>query len=567
MPVPNETPISYRTGNGSSTSFSFDWSYTNAAHVKATVSGAVVPYSVAGNVVTFTSAPAASAPIVIYRETPRERTTDYQNAGDLLAETLDQDVDNLQRQLQEVESGAGGVSSAVRAPSGEILPELGSAALRANRILAFDASGNPLLIVGVDAGSAAALALDLAASGGSALIGFLQAGAGASARTLQARGRETIRSSDFSGDAFTRCTAAIAEAKTRAAPHIVIEPGTLALGDNTLVFDVPNGTTIDFLGTFTSTAAGKSAVQIGKASANTWAVTWRGLKVTRTSNDYAGTSVGVELLNLAACTGDIRQTTGFRIGVMPHGNGYGCVYNKVSLGQLHDNRDNFLIRVTNPAGGGYCNENLFLDGSFNHSTGYDVVTYNGRNIVIEYNATNQPNNNIFLGPSLEDAHPSSSNTVAAEIAGANNILVHPRVERIFSPSTYLIKFTVNATECGIVNDGFSLLNSNIEDLGTNTKFATREGQFLSYQTAAGTGKAVLTLMSTTSSDARLLRLLDSAKTERAYLTGAGLIYARNLSLDNLGSYANEAAAIAAGVPLHGLYYNSTIGGISQRRTP
>lgn len=42
------------------------------------------------------------------------------------------------------------------------------------------------------------LRADLAASSGSSLVGFLQSGTGATARTLQARGRDTIHSPDFS---------------------------------------------------------------------------------------------------------------------------------------------------------------------------------------------------------------------------------------------------------------------------------------------------------------------------------------------------------------------------------
>ncbi len=408
---------------------------------------------------------------------------------------------------------------------------------------------------------------------GADLVSFIQSGAGALIRSLQARGREIIYSSDFSGDAFTRITAAIAEAKTRVTPHLVIESGNLNIGDNTLVFDVPDGTRITFLGLLTSTATNKTAIRFGKTSGFTFYLKVEGVRVSRTSYDYTGTSVGVDMTNLGFSEIELTQVVGFREGWLGHGSGTdamsprGFTYNRVFLGQIHDNRKNGLIRVTNPTLGGYANENEFFGGSFNHSSGYDVAAYDGVNLEIEYNSTNAPNNNHFYSPSFEDAHASSTNTVAAILRGTNNVIVTPRIERPAGQSNYLIKFTADALECRVDGGGFSLVDTNIEDLGVNSKWETRNGKSASYQTPAGAGNAAMRLRSTTSSDARLISLRDAANVEQAYMTGSGLIYARNLSLDNLGAYANEAAAIAAGVPLHGLYWNTTVNAVAQRRTP
>jgi hypothetical protein len=408
---------------------------------------------------------------------------------------------------------------------------------------------------------------------GADLLNFIQAGAGAMIRSLQARGREVIYSSDFTGDAYTRITAAIAEAKTRVTPHLVIESGLLNIGDNTLTFDVPEGTRITFLGALTSTAANKPAVRFGQTGSFTFYLKIENVRVYRSSNDYTGSSVGVDMMNLGFSEIELTQIVGFREGWLGHGWGTSAVsprgftYNRVFLGQIHDNRTNGLIRVSNPLLGGYANENEFFGGSFNHSSGYDVATYNGVNLEVEYNSTNAPNNNHFYSPSFEDGHPSSTNTVAAILRGTNNVIVTPRMERPAGESTYLIKFTPDALECRVDGGGFSLSDSNIENLGMNSKYETRNGKFGSYQTPSGAGSAAQTLMSSSSSDARLLRFLDVGSVERAYITGAGLIYARNLSLDNLGSYASEALAIAGGVPLHGLYWNTAVNAVAQRRTP
>ena len=52
--------------------------------------------------------------------------------------------------------------SALRVPESSGVPALPAAAARANKFLAFDSAGNPLLVVGIDSGSAAALQLLLA---------------------------------------------------------------------------------------------------------------------------------------------------------------------------------------------------------------------------------------------------------------------------------------------------------------------------------------------------------------------------------------------------------------------
>lgn len=189
MPIPFETPIATTTANGVTTLFPHSFTVLDKADliVKTELSGVVsypvegVDYTVAGvgsptGSVTFASPPANGTKVTRYRDTSLERTTDYQENGDLLATTLDADIDRVVMMVQELFAGGKGAPTSIRVPNGETVGELPSAADRALRILSFDSLGAPLLIPGAVSDSAVDLALDLAssvsASKGAGQIGF-----------------------------------------------------------------------------------------------------------------------------------------------------------------------------------------------------------------------------------------------------------------------------------------------------------------------------------------------------------------------------------------------------------
>jgi len=192
MPINFETPIATTTANGVTTVFPHSFTVLDKADliVKTELAGVVsypvvdVDYTVSGigasaGSVTFSAAPANGTKVTRYRDTELSRSTDYQENGDLLAETLDKDFDRTIMMVQELFAGGKGAPTSIRVPNGETVGELPSAGDRALRILSFDSLGAPLLITGVDAGSAAALALDLAstasAAKGAGQVGFLGA--------------------------------------------------------------------------------------------------------------------------------------------------------------------------------------------------------------------------------------------------------------------------------------------------------------------------------------------------------------------------------------------------------
>jgi len=364
--------------------------------------------------------------------------------------------------------------------------------------------------------------------------------------------------------------AAVAMCNTMVRPKLVIPSGEYTIS-NTAIFDLPNYSTMEFIGSFV-TATGLPAIRIGSASANRFGYRVTGIKVRRTAVDTAGTSVGVQLRNIVWSYIDIRSVTNFKDGVFvraDQGNG-GVSYNEIHLGQLHDNRTNLLIQADGTASG-YVNENLFFGGSFNHTSGYPAVTTT--NIFIDYDGVYRNNNNRFFSPSLED---NSVLSVAAVINGDNNLIFHPRLERITSQSTYEIQFTVDSRECQLISNGFAISNSNINDLGNTNSYMTRNGQTYKAQTGASADQAVYSGQSTATSAARIYSAKDAGGVERAYILGTGEMFSntrgyfqtgiRFLSTD--GSFNDRGLFTGSGSPEGALtaepgsIYTNTAGGVS-----
>lgn len=186
MAVPDQTPLNTHIAAGASGVFAYSFQIAAATDLAVTNDGAAltlnVDYTVTGvgvetgGTIIITPTPTAGAVVTVYRDTQLERVDDFQTAGDLPAAQVNLELDRLWRALQEIFGGGKGAPTAVRVPAGEVIPALPKASDRASRVLAFNSSGNPVVIAGVDSGSAAALALDLAntasATKGPALLGY-----------------------------------------------------------------------------------------------------------------------------------------------------------------------------------------------------------------------------------------------------------------------------------------------------------------------------------------------------------------------------------------------------------
>ncbi|RYA96387.1 phage tail fiber protein, partial [Enterobacter cloacae complex sp. 742-ADZ3-9B] len=108
MSVPNQTPYIIYNANGLTTVFPFEFYIINAGDIQVSINGTPVSsgYSVSGvgNVtggdVIFITPPAAGTVVMLERVVPTYRLTDYQDNGDLLADTVNKDFDRLWMAIQ-----------------------------------------------------------------------------------------------------------------------------------------------------------------------------------------------------------------------------------------------------------------------------------------------------------------------------------------------------------------------------------------------------------------------------------------------------------------------------------
>jgi hypothetical protein len=135
-------------------------------------------------------------------------------------------------------------------------------------------------VTGIGAGSAL-LTASLAASGGSGLVGFLQAGVGAVARTAQSKMRDAVSVKDFGakGDGITDDTAALQAAQTYLAglgqPARLIFPAGIYLYSTSPNWAIPNAS-IEAQGNvhLRYTGTGNAVILDGGAATSVYAVSF-----------------------------------------------------------------------------------------------------------------------------------------------------------------------------------------------------------------------------------------------------------------------------------------------------
>lgn len=311
--------------------------------------------------------------------------------------------------------------------------------------------------------------------------------------------------------------AAVTFAKTRIKPHLIISPGTHAAA-STVTIDLPDYSTLTFNGSVKSTKTSGVAVRIGSTSTvkSTFGLEVYGIDV-YCSAIQVGVTV-LDLLNHAFGKFHFRRVLNGDIGVqiVPTAANGGFSYNQLWLGHHHDSTVNVALGA---AGVGYCNDNMFYGGSFNHSSTWPAATPSV-NLSIAHWATSELNNNRFYGPSFED-NQTATYARAVNMAGQNNVIYDPRMENPADQANYLINLLPEAAKCRIEAHSFVVVKTNVQDQSGRNTVITTEGWTLVAPTPNSVGHSVLTLKSYATTNAKVFRGLDSSGAETSSILGTG----------------------------------------------
>jgi hypothetical protein len=201
-----QNQITY-TGDAVTLAFSYPFPFITTADIKVYVDGVqvVVGFTVSGTApvggsgtfssgtVTFVAAPASGAAVLLFCDPDLLQSTSLPPNDPFPSKTVEKMADKLTLLIQRLKTAFG---NAITFPPGETVSGLlPAAATRASKIISFDADGD-LQVVAPVAGTATALAIQLADTAGSFLIGWVHTFVGAVGRTLGARNRDDLHLSD-----------------------------------------------------------------------------------------------------------------------------------------------------------------------------------------------------------------------------------------------------------------------------------------------------------------------------------------------------------------------------------
>lgn len=270
MTVQTTTLRADYTGNGATTAFIIPFYFLDNTHVKvvrtqistgvATILTLTSDYTITGagvsngGTLTMTSAPTSDQRVSVLRNVPNTQLIHYVLNDPFPAATHEAALDQLTMEIQQTNEA---ITRTLQLPAGETSSgvTLASAVSRASKLLGFDSAGNPVAVapaaqsasalqallaspsgasyIGVTwFGSVLGVLTDLTASIGATLIGWIQTGAGAVARSIASKLYDTISIKDFGGSAGASAAtntaalqAAIVEAVARGKGGVDIGPG------------------------------------------------------------------------------------------------------------------------------------------------------------------------------------------------------------------------------------------------------------------------------------------------------------------------------------------------------
>lgn len=215
-----ESRIEY-LGNGATKIFAIPFRFLENSHVVVTLvsaGGAQIPQSQGadytltgadedtGGFLTMVVAPPVSSSLIVLRVVPATQETDYISGDPFPAESHERALDKLTMLVQQGEEVS---DRALKFPVGDLSTQIGelpAAALRTNRMLAFDDAGRPEMSSFTADQVASAVAAVYGPGGGPLdALAFIQRGPGARVRTAQSKVRDirSVKDTGALGDGVT----------------------------------------------------------------------------------------------------------------------------------------------------------------------------------------------------------------------------------------------------------------------------------------------------------------------------------------------------------------------------
>ena len=203
-------------GAGTTGPFTVGFRFLDASHLRVVRADSLgehelvlnTDYTVAGTgnptgSVTLLAVLPVGQTLTIVRNVPQTQEANYVQNDDFPAESHEDALDKLTMITQQLNNKLGRAITFPVSDGSGLSTEMPVIAERANKLLSFDALGNPVAVA-PSAQSAASVLIALAQPTGAALVGFNQAGTGAISRTVQTKLRETLQSGDHSTESQTR---------------------------------------------------------------------------------------------------------------------------------------------------------------------------------------------------------------------------------------------------------------------------------------------------------------------------------------------------------------------------
>lgn len=243
-----------------------------------------------------------------------------------------------------------------------------------------------------------------------------------------------------------------------------------------------------------------TAVEFGLSSERTRDVSIKLPAVQKLDRTW-GDDIGVNIINTLESEIHVSKITDFGVGLQISAFSTGTAYNTFYISHLENNEVNLKLKLSDESG--WVNENLFIGGRFSHYSSNNSHLENVSHLVFHAieGAKHQPNNNVFLKPSLE-GHISYYTAI---IYGSDNSIINGRYE---GEGTKRIKFKdlngigsnhnlifngYNSNVLKIENDSLSIRNS-IETTSFSKKVGSNEeGGIVNLQNKIGDSASIIRL--------------------------------------------------------------------------